>query len=103
MSTIDGKKFLAKIGCSESNVTAELVRDLLFVMSDSEREDLFAECTVITREEPCMFLDIKKSCIEIGNYHFYSPVDIKKRLKYCKNPMERKNLQRELNDAYKKY
>ena len=26
---------------------------------------------------------------------------LKKRIKYCKNPMERKSLERQLNDAYK--
>lgn len=26
---------------------------------------------------------------------------LKKRIKYCKNPLERKNLERQLNDAYK--
>lgn len=32
-----------------------------------------------------------------------SPCEIKRRLKYCKNPMERMKLQRELNSAYKHY
>ena len=27
---------------------------------------------------------------------------LKKRIKYCKNPIEKKNLERELNDLYKK-
>ena len=27
--------------------------------------------------------------------------DLKKRIKYCKNPLERKNLERQLNAAYK--
>lgn len=27
--------------------------------------------------------------------------DLKKRIKYCKNPLERKNLERQLNTAYK--
>ena len=28
--------------------------------------------------------------------------DLKKRIKYCKNPLERKSLERQLNAAYKK-
>lgn len=28
---------------------------------------------------------------------------LKKKIKYCKNPLERKQLQRKLNQAYKKY
>ena len=28
--------------------------------------------------------------------------EVKKRIKYCKNPIEKKNLERELNDLYKK-
>lgn len=27
---------------------------------------------------------------------------LKKRIKYCKNPLEKKNLEKELNDLYKK-
>ena len=40
---------------------------------------------------------------EMNLWSKQSPSILKKRIKYCKNPMEKKKLEQELNDLYKEH
>ena len=40
---------------------------------------------------------------EVNLWSEQSPSILKKRIKYCKNPMEKKKLEQELNDLYKEH
>ena len=40
---------------------------------------------------------------EVNLWSKQSPSILKKRIKYCKNPMEKKKLEQELNDLYKEH
>lgn len=50
-------------------------------------------------------LGIIKALSEVGEYEYDPNLNIsqlKKRIKYCRNPLEKQSLQRELNNLYKK-
>lgn len=50
-------------------------------------------------------LGIIKALSEVGEYEYEPNLNIsqlKKRIKYCRNPLEKQSLQRELNNLYKK-
>lgn len=50
-------------------------------------------------------LGIIKALSEVGEYEYDPNLNIsqlKKRIKYCRNPLEKQTLQRELNNLYKK-
>ena len=50
-------------------------------------------------------LGIIKVLSEVGEYEYdpnLSISQLKKRIKYCRNPLEKQSLQRELNNLYKK-
>lgn len=52
-----------------------------------------------------MELGIIKALSEVGEYEYDPNLNIsqlKKRIKYCRNPLEKQSLQRELNNLYKK-
>lgn len=57
-------------------------------------------------EELCSVeLGIIKALSEVGEYEYDPNLNIsqlKKRIKYCRNPLEKQSLQRELNNLYKK-
>lgn len=46
----------------------------------------------LSEDEICNEVQLKQDTIS----------SLKKRIKYCKNPLEKKNLEKELNDLYKK-
>lgn len=51
------------------------------------------------------FVEILKNLSEAGEYEDNPNLNIsqlKKRIKYCRNPLEKQSLQRELNALYKK-
>ena len=45
----------------------------------------------------------KQIWYEVNLWSKQSPSILKKRIKYCKNPMEKKKLEQELNTLYKEY
>lgn len=61
-------------------------------------EDFFEELSSVE-------LGIIKALSEVGEYEYDPNLNIsqlKKRIKYCRNPLEKQSLQRELNNLYKK-
>lgn len=110
---INGKKLLKLLGVTEEELSnpeaASIIANRLYVMSNKEREQLFNECKVheneivemawAEKEEP------KTHVFRIVNPNFEDTVrsvaEIKKDLKRCKNYMQRKALEKELQIAYK--
>lgn len=71
----------------------KLIINRIKEMSDEEK----AKDMIFTSQDTEELFELQK---EIGIYVSTIP-ELKKRIKYCRNPMEKKKLQRELNQAYK--
>lgn len=76
---IDIKEYNSNDGCA-------LLEKLNQLSYQYGKEDLLSSLEVIASNPDDFSSDIPS---------------LKKRIKYCKNPMERKSLERQLNDAYK--
>ena len=76
---IDIKEYNSNDGCA-------LLEKLNQLSYQYGKEDLLSSLEVIASDPDDFSSDIPS---------------LKKRIKYCKNPMERKSLERQLNDAYK--
>lgn len=97
---IDGKKFLECIGLTESSVTAEEVCDKLMSLSIDEVTELFGSCTII-EAQPTLKLIYDEDCKEfycIGDAcnKILTDVEIKRKIKYEKSYLAKKELQRNL-------
>ena len=106
---IDGIKFLQLLGMSESDCekegAEEIIANKLFNMSDDERKKLFAEAAMEhiearteERKTECSFRIVNPCCPEFTER---SIEEIKKDLKHCKNYMQRRLLEQELQSVYK--
>ena len=108
---IDGKRFLDLLNLDEKIVTAEDISEKLLSLSDEERAKIFNECIVEDSEAFEILNRTKKDYEDIFSmpsndeffYHdnlgYRPPSEIKKELKYEKNPMRIKQLQKELNNS----
>jgi len=113
MIVIDGEKFIGLIGLGRSTLTSEIVAQRLLELGKEEVNKIIMKCTLeIMVPSVPLFIDKYREELENGKCFlqpitsgesYGSPCEIKRRLKYCKNPMERIKLQRELNSAYKHY
>lgn len=105
---VDGEKFLAKIGISGKGFTSEDIRDALMKLGKGEVEAILVECSVQTDRsffhndfsfadlmnttvDSCLFKP--EECIE----NMYTEPQLKRLIKYERNPMRKKQLQRELS------
>lgn len=78
---------------------------------DEQYENLFNKINSITHAEPVSIEDMSRwlndmlrkseSNSDINHSNKDAISGLKKRIKYCKNPMEKKKLQQELNALYK--
>lgn len=114
---IDGIKLLASLNVDIEVVTSEEICDKLLALSNEERIELFNSCLV----EPASIYPFEEKSKEYyesifshkllkEEYNPFKPMEpyfcrppetIKKELKYEKNPMKKKQLNRELNDSIK--
>lgn len=96
---IDGKKFLEGIGLTESSVTAKEVCDKLMSLSIDEVTELFGSCTII-EVQPTLQLpeeDCKEFyCVGDAGNKLLTDVEIKRKIKYEKSYLAKKELQRNL-------
>ena len=75
---------------------------------NEQYEKVLSEIYSVTKEEPVSLVEILESLTKFDNKQneiCSNKNDIsklKKRIKYCKNPMEKKKLEQELNLLYKK-
>lgn len=96
---IDGKKFLIEIGLTESSATPQEICKRLMSLSRDEVADLFASCTIAV-EQPtlCMIADADKEfyCIGDSGGKLLTDVEIKRKIKYEKSYLAKKELQRNL-------
>lgn len=110
---IDGEKFLELLGLSEDAISGEdgaiLVRDALLSKTDEEREKIFTKASSTTHNISFVLKVIDNFSNEHnnvenyykGNYVERSIKDIKRDIKKCKNYMQKKVFQQELNIAYR--
>ena len=106
---IDGDKFLGLIGLGKQSITAIDIVNRLSELGKEEVDRIMDICKVEINDRTLTFIpELKESNMYerldgeyIGLSNYRSPVEIKKELKYCKNHMSRKQLQMELNMAYK--
>lgn len=96
---IDGKKFLEGIGLTESTVTSKKVCDKLMSLSIDEVTELFGSCTIV-EVQPTLQLsdeDCKEFyCIGDTGNKLLTDVEIKRKIKYEKSYLAKKELQRNL-------
>lgn len=100
---IDGKKMLSILHISEETVTPELIRDTLLSLSLEERIKLEEECVVHVDDitphlslEMLAVNDVFKFTNTDDRFE-YTEVELKRLIKYERNPMRKKELQRELS------
>lgn len=96
---IDGKKFLEGIGLTESSVTAKEVCDKLMSLSIDEVTELFGSCAIV-EVQPTLQLDDEAYkefyCIGDSGSKLLTDVEIKRKIKYEKSYLAKKELQRNL-------
>ena len=118
---IDAMKLITKLGLEIETLTAEDVRNALINLSEEERENLFTECSIFNN-----YFDIEKAsrptlltenCFKMPKerdiYEIFErnhpiprvPAEIRKDLRYEKNPMRKTQLNQELTAScrYWKY
>ena len=115
---IDAVKFIAELGLNIETLTAEDIKDSLMKLSEEEREELFTKCSIFSDyfdlveksrstllAEGCFRLvDEERNYFDIidrEKRHIRVPEEIKKDLKYEKNPMRKKQLNKELTESYR--
>lgn len=85
----------------------ELSRQLSIVsqiLQQQSKIELYSELERLCDKERSLHESLQElSDLATNPDDFSSDIpSLKKRIKYCKNPLERKSLERQLNDAYKK-
>lgn len=84
--TIEKLSYIAEVSCSSFSQIAEAFEQFFSVLSESLKD----------------IESIFKDMAEMADSPDDDIVTLKKQIKYCKNPMEMKMLNKSLNDAYKK-
>lgn len=104
---IDGNKFLARIGITGDEFTAEDIKNALMKIGKDEVDVILVECSI--GDDACLhhrmmtladcIEDIKKdeSHSFSEGFLYSTEVDLKKQIKYERNPMRRNQLQMELS------
>lgn len=97
---IDGKKFLEGIGLTESTITAKEVCDRLMSLSIDEVTELFRSCAIIEAQPTLQLIDEEDCkefyCIGDAGNKILTDVEIKRKIKYEKSYLAKKELQRSL-------
>ena len=97
---IDGKKFLEGIGLTESTVTAKEVCDRLMSLSIDEVTELFGSCTIVEVQPTLQLADEgaykEIYCVGDSGSKLLTDVEIKRKIKYEKSYLAKKELQRNL-------
>lgn len=97
---IDGKKFLEGIGLTEGSVTAEEVCYRLMLLSIDEVNELFRSCIIIEVQPTLQLIDeeARKEFYRVGDSgsKLLTDVEIKRKIKYEKSYLAKKELQRNL-------
>lgn len=97
---IDGNKFLARIGITGDRFTSEDIKNALMKIGKDELDGILVECSI--GDDTCLHHRIMTlaDCIEDSKsegFLYSTEVDLKKQIKYERNPMRRAQLQRELS------
>ena len=104
---IDGNKFLARIGITGDGFTSEDIKNALMEIGKDELDGILVECSI--GDDTCLHHrmmtladSIKDTKIDDSNsfsegFLYSTEVDLKKQIKYERNPMRRTQLQRELS------
>lgn len=99
---IDGKKFIVALGLDENTLTSMKVREALANLTQEEQEDLVRECTVVTTEDklPSLIDCLKNKQNQYIGYNqsskSLSDVEIKRRLRYEKSYLAKRELRYQL-------
>ena len=123
---INAKMLLEKLGLDEDTLTADEFCNALLNLTDEERENIFTGCSDVPREvlhliegfhlrdisfyedglphlNPEIFKMEQRNCFddfyEMNHQYCRTPEEIKRNLKFEKNPMRIKQLNRELTDS----
>lgn len=101
---INGKLFLQKLGSEEEHLTSDAVAEKLSSLTEDELQELMDSCTIDIPERPSLCFDMPESdpfeYIKFGPdspYDGISDRQLKRMIKYEKNPMMKSKLQKELS------
>lgn len=97
---IDGKKFLECIGLTGDSITSKKICDKLMSLSIDEVNELFRSCAIIEVHPTLQPIDEEARkefyCIGDSNDKLLTDVEIKRKIKYEKSYLAKRELQRNL-------